>query len=173
MESLSKNNCTKLLRWMLEDVRKETMKGIEHLSKEQLFQIPVAGESCIGSYLMHLAECEIFWLEVLSGIEQPDELKKRSYYDKWFDSSEGADPPKNPPELNEYIDVLKDTTKNFLDYVSSMTDDELEKEVVWKGGDKERRFSKKWIIYHILEHEAHHRGQMFMLIRKAGWKKKS
>lgn len=172
MTSKPQNNHAALMKWMLEDVRKETLQGIEHLSKEQLFQNPAEGESPIGSYLMHLAECEIFWLEVLSGIEQPEELKNRAYYNKWFDSSETADPPRNPPEWKEYLDVLNETTKNFLDYVSSMKDDEFEQEVAWKGRNKEHKFRKKWIVYHILEHEAHHRGQMFMLIRKAGWNKK-
>ncbi len=160
-----------LLKWMIEDVRKVTLKGVEHLSKEQLFQTPVEGEYSIGSYLMHLGEVDISWLEVISGKEQPAELKEKAYFDKWYDPSTEASPPKEPMELSEYLEILETTRKNFLDYISSLKDSDLEENITRMGSRGEFTRSKKWIIYHILEHEAHHRGQMFMLIRKAGWKK--
>ncbi len=165
------NDQIQLLKWMLEDVRKETLSGIDHLSKEQLFLAPVEGEYSIGSYLMHFAECDLSWLEILSGEEQPSELKKRAYFDKWFDVPD-PEPPKEPLEINEYLETIAATRKNFIDYISTLNDNDLEKEVVIQRKSGERKIKKKWIIYHIIEHEAHHRGQMFMLIRKAGWNKK-
>jgi uncharacterized damage-inducible protein DinB len=160
-----------LLKWMLEDVRKETYKGVEHLTKEQLFQNPMDGEYPIGAYLMHLAECEISWLEILSGKEQPETLKQKSFYDKWYDPSETPAPPADAIEFVVYKKVMDEARKNFLDYISRMDDSELEGEVTIQRKSGERKFKKKWIIYHIIEHEAHHRGQMFMLIRKAEWNK--
>lgn len=165
------NDQIQLLKWMLEDVRKETLAGVSHLSKEQLFQAPVEGESSIGSYMMHLGECDLSWLEILSGAEQPGDLKKKCYFDKWFDVPD-PDPPKEPLEINEYLETIAATRKNFLEYISTLNDAELEKEVTIQRKSGERKIKKKWIIYHIIEHEAHHRGQMFMLIRKAGWNKK-
>jgi uncharacterized damage-inducible protein DinB len=162
-----------LFKWMLEDLRKVTLEGLKHLTKEQLFAPPIEGEFPIGAYLMHLGECDLAWLEIISGAEQPDDIKKRSYYSAWFDvPKEDYNPPKEPVEVNEYLEVLEITRKLFLDYVSAIKDSELEDVIVFKRGDKERKYTKKWIIYHILEHEAHTRGQMFMLIRKAGWNKK-
>lgn len=157
---------------MLEDVRIETLKGVEHLSAEQLFKPPADGEYPIGAYLMHLAECDIFWLEVLSGIEQPADLKKDAYYDVWFDAYKTSSPPSSPLDKEVYLNVMLRTRKNFLDYISGMEDKNLEEKITRKRNEKEIQISKKWIIYHIIEHEAHHRGQMFMLIRKAGWNKK-
>jgi len=165
------NDQIQLLKWMLEDVRKETVSGVGHLSKDQLFQAPVEGEPSIGSYLMHLGECDMSWQEILSGTEQPADLKKRCYFDKWFDVPD-PDPPKEPIEVNEYLETIAATRKNFLDYINGMNDDQLEEEVIMKRKSGEVKIKKKWIIYHIIEHEAHHRGQMFMLIRKAGWNKK-
>jgi len=156
---------------MLEDVRRQTLAGVNTLSKEQLFASPVEGESSIGSYLMHLAEVDIYWLEVLSGIQQPEELKTKCYYNTWFDSGKDFNPPKGALEISEYLDVNLSSRKNFLDYISTLSDSDLEEIIIQKGRTKEFKISKKWIIYHILEHEAHHRGQMFMLIRKAGWNK--
>lgn len=171
MEKTLSNPQIALFKWMLEDVRKVTLKGVEHLTKEQLFQIPVEGEYPIGSYLMHLGEVDISWLEIISGIKQSDELKKKSYYDMWYDPSEESAPPKEPLEIKDYIDTITETRQNFLDYISSLKDSDLDEIVIQKWGTRESKLLKQWIIYHILEHEAHHRGQMFMLIRKAGWKK--
>ena len=141
-----------LLKWMLEDVRKVTIAGVEHLTKEQLFTPPIEGEYPIGSYLMHFCECDIGWLETLSSIKQPEEIKKRAYYSTWFDPFPDSAPPKQPLEVKEYFDVMALTRKMFLDHVSSLKDSELDDVIIRKFKDTEKRYTKKWIIYHILEH---------------------
>jgi uncharacterized damage-inducible protein DinB len=161
-----------LFKWMLEDIRKVTLEGVSHLTKEQLFTPPIEGEYPIGAYLMHLCEADIGWLQVISGNQVNNEIKKKSYYGIWYDvPKEKFAPPTEPPEVNEYLEALELTRKMFSDFISTIKDSELEENVVWKGRSGERSKSNKWIIYHIIEHEAHTRGQMFMLIRKAGWKK--
>ncbi len=167
------NNQIELLKWMLEDVRKVTISGVEHLTQEQLFTPPIEGEFPIGAFLMHLGEADLGWLQTISGTKVSDEIKKKTWYNAWYDvPKEDYNPPKEAPEVKEYFEALEITRKMFLDFISTIKDSELEDIITWKFGDTERKRSKKWIIYHILEHEAHTRGQMFMLIRKAGWKKK-
>jgi uncharacterized damage-inducible protein DinB len=161
-----------LLKWMLEDVRKVTLAGVSHLTKEQLFTPPIEGEYPIGSYLMHFAEADLSWLQIISGQKQPDEIKKRAYYGCWYDSGPDPNPPKEALEVKEYFDVIATTRKMFLDYISTLKDSDLEEIITRKRPGGEKKYSKKWIIYHIIEHEAHTRGQIFMLIRKAGWNKK-
>lgn len=159
-----------LLKWMLEDIRKETISGVSSLTKEQLFAVPEIGEFPVGAYLMHLCECDLHWLEVISGEEQSDELKTKCYSDNWFDPSSESSPPTEAPELIEYASLLRETRQKFLDYISSLDDSELDSSVIIKRKSGEVSLSKKWIVYHIIEHEAHHRGQMFLLMRRAGWK---
>lgn len=163
-----------LFTWMLEDVRKVTLEGVSHLTKEQLFTPPIEGEYPIGAFLMHLAEVDIGWLQFISGEKVDKEVKKKSYYSSWYDVPKDMyNPPKEPPEIKDYLEALEITRKLFIDYISTIKDSELEDIVTRKRSDgTERKYSKKWIIYHIIEHEAHTRGQMFMFIRKAGWKKK-
>ncbi len=167
---------TELLVYMLEDIRKVTLKGVSGLTKEQLFTKPIQGEFPIGAYLMHLAEVDLFWLNVLNGIEIDAELKKRSYSDTWFDSGDKFNPPKVPIEIEEYLDVLQLGRSRVLEYIKSLYDNDLEEIITqkWMSGGVENSssFSRKWVIYHLIEHEAHTRGQMFMLIRMAGFKKK-
>ena len=55
----------------------------------------------------------------------------------------------------------------FLDEVCSLKDTELDDPM--PTGKRQR--TKRWIISRILQHEAHTRGQIMILIRKAGWEK--
>jgi uncharacterized damage-inducible protein DinB len=174
---MSGNPNTDLLLYMLEDVRRVTLKGISGLSKEQLFREPLPGEYCIGAYLMHLAEVDLGWLKVMDGKEIDAELRRKSYYDSWFDAGDKElEIPKEPLETEEYLDTLAKCRERLTGYIKTLTDAELDKKftVTRKrmGQEKTKEYTRKWIIYHLIEHEAHTRGQMFLLIRKAEFKKK-
>jgi len=164
------NSNIQLLKWMLQDVRVETLKGIEELTQEKLFQAPAEGEFPIGAYLMHFGEVDTHWYSELTGQQMPDEIRKRVYEYSWFDvPAENFNPPSIAPEVNEYLGAIAETRKVLFDYMDKMKDSELEDVVrLKKNGEP---LTKKWIIYHLIEHEAHHRGQMFMLIRKGKLKK--
>ena len=161
-----------LLWWMLEDVRKVTLKGIEGLSKEQLFQTPIEGEYPVGAYIMHIAEAEVYWLQVLTGTKIDKEIKKRIYYDSWMNPSKSdAESPNKPLEINEYLEAINSVRELLEEYMFSLKDSDLDGFVMQRRKDGDHKILRKWIIYHLIEHEAHHRGQMMLLIRKAGFKK--
>jgi len=167
------NDKINLLLYALDDIRAVTLKGVEGLTKEQLFQPPIEGEFPIGAYLMHLGECDLGWLKTISGEKQPDELKKRVYYSCWFDCApERYNPPKEPIEPEEYVKAITEARERLRTYIMSLNDDNLEETVIVKRKSGDKSVTKKWIIYHLIEHEARTRGQMFFLIRKAGFKKK-
>jgi uncharacterized damage-inducible protein DinB len=167
---------TDLIIYMLEDIREITLKGVNGLTKEQLFAEPLPGEFPIGAYLMHLAECELWWLHVMDGLPMDAELTKRAYSNTWFDAGDDFNPPKEAIEIDEYFDVMAKCRAKLIEFIRSITDEEIEKKVYLRwtqnGEEKSKEFTVKWILYHLIEHEAHTRGQMFLLIRMAGFKKK-
>jgi len=170
---MNNNSNISLMLYMLDDIRKVTLKGVQELTKEQLFQEPMPGEFSIGSYLMHLGECDLGWLKDLSGQEQSNELKKKVYYNSWFDCGpDDFNPPKEPLEPEEYVNALTEAREQLRKYMMTLQDSDLDIEITRKGLKGERKLSKKWIIYHLIEHEAHTRGQMFMLMRMGGFNKK-
>jgi len=161
---------------MLEDIRKITLFGISGLTKEQLFAEPLPGEYPIGAYLMHLAECDLWWLHIMDGLEQDAELAKRAYSNVWFDAGDDFNPPKEALDVDEYLDILEKSREKVINYIKLLNDEDLDRKVYMRwthnGEEKSKEFTRKWIIYHLIEHEAHTRGQMFMLMRMAGFKKK-
>ncbi|HLT24342.1 MAG TPA: DinB family protein [Ignavibacteria bacterium] len=166
-----------LLVYELESGRQEILDGIAHLTKEQFFTPPVPGEYPIGAHLMHYCECDIAWTERISegSVKISDDLRKRSFYNAWFDpgGDDAGVPPTEAPEKQFYFDTLAEVRKHFVDYVKSMTDEDLDKEITRVSNGKEVKISKRWIICNHIKHDAHHRGQIFMLLRMAGWSKVS
>jgi uncharacterized damage-inducible protein DinB len=125
---------------------------------------------------MHLAECDLAWLKTLTGKEPDEELKRKSYYDKWFDSRKTDNYPKEAIEVDEYVDTITKCRAQVIDFIKSLSDEDVEGKVyarwVSNGEEKSQEYTRKWIIYHLIEHEAHTRGQMFLLMRMAGYKQK-
>ena len=143
MPEINSNPQIVLLKWMLEDIRRVTLEGVNHLTKEQLFTPPIESEYPIGAYLMHLCEADIGWLQIISGTKVSEEIKKRSYYSRWFDCGPDYDPPKEPIEVNEYLETLSLTRKMFLDFISTIKDSELDDIFTWKYEENERKKSTK------------------------------
>jgi len=162
---------TQLLKMMLEDARRKTIKGIEGVTKEQLFSPPVSNEDCIGSYLMHLGECDLGWYEELTGEKLPQELKDRNYYGVWIGCPvEEAHPPKEALEVEEYISAITDARKPILDFLEKIDDNVLDEIVIAYKGHGDIKMTKRDIINRLISHENHTRGQMFLLMRMGGIK---
>lgn len=157
----------KLLKWMLEDIRNVTLNGVKDLTSEELFKQPMEGEFPVGAYLMHLGEADAGWYHTIMENPMHEDLRKRMYYGAWFDvPKEEYNPPTSPISVEEYINAITEARKHILDYLDSINDEELKREITWKRNGKDITRSVEWILYHLIEHECHTRGQMFFLIRK-------
>ena len=63
--------------------------------------------------------------------------------------------------LQHYIDLLQETRNNFLTNMLKYTDEDLQKEFSNRFGN----FNLEWVLYHNVQHESHHIGQINMLKR--------
>ena len=162
---------SQLLKTMLEDARRKTLKGIEVVTKEQLFAAPVPNEDCIGSYLMHLGECDLGWYEEMTGDKVPQELKDKNYYGVWIGCpKEEAHPPKEAPEVEDYISAITDARKPILDFLDKAAESDLDEVIIAYKGHGDIKMTKRDIINRLISHENHTRGQMFLLMRMGGIK---
>jgi uncharacterized damage-inducible protein DinB len=157
-----------LLMAMLDDVRRTTLKGCEGMSADDLHRLPEKGEYPLGAYLMHLGEAEIFWLEVMTGDQVPDEVKRDVFYCCWFDPSQEPQPPAKPMPLEEYVSRLAVVRGLVKTAVRKLEDAALDAPRTIDSGDVTHTVTPRWILYHLIEHEAHHRGQMMLWKRWMG-----
>ncbi|MHA2423507.1 MAG: DinB family protein [Candidatus Thorarchaeota archaeon] len=142
---------------MLQKVRERLLKRIEGLTKKDLdFTPDESSVETIGTLLLHIAAVEWSWIfEDMDGLEMD--------YEKWkhaFPLREEI-PQIKGKSLKFYKDRLTEVRDEVLERISELSDSELGHLVELD----QAVVSIEWILFHIIEHEAMHIGQISMLKR--------
>jgi len=133
-----------------EQVRADLLTTIDKFSEEELAYSPYPGCWSIGKTMLHIADCEDYWLHVV------------------------VEPSLPPDFLYELADYpTKTAIKTKLDQAHQRTLvllDKLDERNLTDGRQTPRRetFTVGWIIWHVLEHEIHHRGELSMALGLLG-----
>lgn len=146
----------------MEDVRRQVKKYVEGLTAEQLAWHPNAKTESIGTVLLHIAAVECSWIG--------EDIMRRPMDEEWkiafpirFDMPQVSGQP-----LEYYLktlDVVREQTKADL---KTLEDDDLDRLYTpLDAGDPSdtAQFSLEWILYHVVDHEAHHKGQIAVMKR--------
>lgn len=145
-----------LLLGMLEDNTHYWRSHLGRISIDTLcWQARPEGHS-IGMLLLHNAAVEAYWLQqVLAGEATEPELWRTLRDDKvdQFAGKWGKPPKKRLSWYYEQQDLVRHRT---LEIVSQQTDT-----TALFGG--ETQFSLRWLVHHVITHEAYHCGQMLLL----------
>lgn len=143
--------------WCLEDIRRTLLDKISGISQQQL-DTEVIGHS-IGSLLYHIALIEADWLyeEVLGGKWNPNIRTLFPQEDRNDDDTLSSVKGQN---LNEHLHRLQCVRDELLFHFRTM---DLEG---WRTSRSLIHYdvTPEWVIYHLLEHESHHRGQIFQML---------
>jgi uncharacterized damage-inducible protein DinB len=141
---------------MFVDARRRLLRDLEGMRRESLDAIPLWGRNSIGTLLYHVAAIELDWAyaDLLEGSQGfPDGTED------WFPvdvrERDGRLTPVVEP-LQRHLDRLEWTRSRFLEVLGGLTDPDLER--TFSNGDDENGGS--WILHHLLQHEAEHRGQI-------------
>ena len=156
---LSPFSCGKLFLMKLSDlfsnyftVRAELVKAVQDLTQEQLDWTPPNHLASIGKLLAHIAECEYAWITCLA-------LKKEASPD--FTRFEKA------RTLREILALLDQYHTEFTEYLSAEDIEDWDR-IFYQFPESTEKVSKRWLVWHVVEHQARHRGQIFMLMRMQG-----
>ncbi|MCM2535281.1 DinB family protein [Neobacillus pocheonensis] len=115
----------------------------------------------IGSLLYHIALVEADWLYVeVLGVEWDFEI--RSLFPLESRSEDGTLTHIEGQSLEEHFYRLNKVRQVFLSYFRSMDLTDWRKTRVLENYD----VTPEWVVYHLIEHESHHRGQIFQVLRK-------
>jgi uncharacterized damage-inducible protein DinB len=79
-----------------------------------------------------------------------------------FDPWDADDAP--PRSAEELVAGLGETWQMIDDCLRRWTPDDLDKVIVRNYGDREIIHARDWVIWHVLEHDIHHGGELFLTL---------
>jgi uncharacterized damage-inducible protein DinB len=146
--------------WCLEDVSESLLKELKGIS-QRVLDGKIDERQTIGSLLYHIALIEADWLyeEVLCTEWDPE---IRSLFPADSRSEDGSITHIEGQSLEEHVDRLNRVRAVFLSHFQTMDLVDWRKPRVLEDYD----VTPEWVVYHLIEHESHHRGQIFHLLRK-------
>ncbi|WP_057914257.1 DinB family protein [Peribacillus muralis] len=144
--------------WCLEDVRRTLITELTGVS-QTILDTKTDGRQTIGSLLYHIALVEADWLyeEVLVAEWDPEIL---ALFPLESRSEDGALTHIEGQTIEEHVDRLNKVRKVFLSSFRSIDLND------WRNPRLLEKYdvTPEWVVYHLLEHESHHRGQIFQLL---------
>jgi len=149
--------------WLLTDIRQRTLEVLEGISERTLTWRPDDEANAIGTLLYHIVAIELDWLyfEILErtdyGLEGgallPYEIREPS----------GRLMPVYDENLQQHLDRMAAARQLLLDALRPMTAAEFYRVRHLDPYD----VTPEWVLYHLMEHEAGHRGEIAELRRQA------
>lgn len=140
--------------WQLEDCRHRTLAALAEVDPDMVDVVPAGLDNTIGSLLYHIALIEADWLyaDILE-IDYPAWM-----YERFPDEDRDANGHLVPASraLIEHIDTLSHVRQRLLMELKSL--DSLELVRVRETGSG--RLTPQWVLHHLCQHEAEHRGQI-------------
>lgn len=144
----------------LEDVRRETLRYVARLEPQQLSWTPQKNVESIGTLLLHIAAVERSWIG--------EDIDRRPMGEEWmiaFPIRFGIEQIHSQP-LEHFLKELARTRDETRTVLSALTDDDLSRDITpLDPGESTETYTIEWILHHLVEHEAHHRGQIALLKR--------
>ena len=161
----------------LDDQLQRLEDALAGLSVEALEWQAAPGTNSVGMLAAHLAIVEVWWICLVPAGKGPfqemDGEFRRVLGIGWRDDGIDVDGTTAfPPALrgwtaDRYVSVLKKARAAVTAVLRGWSDADLEKVVTGQRGARSRR----WILYHVLEHFAGHFGQVLLVkhqLRDAG-----
>ncbi len=142
-------------------VRKELVAGVEKLTPEQLAWKFDQHPATIGQLLAHIAEAEAWWIQTVAtdGCEYTPGMFER--FEQWGSRE----------NCLALLDETLEITTRYLEGASVADWDQVFYRVKGVRDDGETfdyKVSQRWLVWHVVEHQARHRGQIFTLMRAQG-----
>ncbi|MGE1165316.1 DinB family protein [Peribacillus sp. SIMBA_075] len=152
--------------WCLEDVRRTLITELTGISQNSL-DSKMDERQTIGSLLYHIALVEADWLyEEVLVTEWDSEI--RALFPLECRADDGSLTHIEGQTLEEHFYRLNKVRQVFLSNFRSMNLTDWRKPRVLDQYD----VTPEWVVYHLIEHESHHRGQIFQLLKKLRTNKK-
>jgi uncharacterized damage-inducible protein DinB len=148
--------------WLFEDARRLTRRTLEGIDPRALDWLPADADNSIGTLLYHIAIIEADWLyvEVLEQEFPPDVVELFPYNVR---NATGRLTPVTGRTLEEHDTLLDAVRARLLAAFRAMSIDDFRRARRMPHYD----VTPEWVLHHLMQDEAEHRGQIGDLRRRA------
>lgn len=147
-----------LLAAMLQDGTTEWRGELGRIGPNGIVWQPFENGHSIGAILLHIIDVELFWLRQVGASEEIDPAvwKQLLTYETNVDAVKWPKPPKKP--LKWYFDLHDQHRKETLAVLKNWQDKPSAVRMRRENG-----FTLRWLLHHVIAHEAYHGGQAVLL----------
>ena len=134
-----------------QQVRADLFITIDHFSEAELSFRPLEGGWSVGQIMLHIADAEDGWLRYVLTRELdgwPDHYTLDNYSDKLA--------------IKEALEQVHD---RMMNYIHTLQETDLSRSITAPWGDE---FRVGWVLWHVHEHEIHHRGELSLVLGLLG-----
>lgn len=146
----------------MEEVRAQLRESVADLSAEELSARMLPGAHQIGGLLLHIGETEWWWICSIAGGETITESVKKLYYLDDTVETDFALKGLAAADCIAFLDRIRALSHAAL---ANFADADLNEMTAYEANGKHYESSLRWILHHVMEHEAHHKGQIAMMKR--------
>ena len=147
----------------MEEVRAQLRDAVKDLSDELANKRFRNDAHTITELILHCGEAEWWWIQcVVNGKDVDDELNSKPFWDVL---EEEKSVEMSSAKAIEIIDEISQMSKELF---ASFSDEDLDKVFEKELPTRTIKHSLRWILHHLIDHEAQHKGQIFMLKRMLG-----
>lgn len=149
--------------WLLTDIRQRTLDVVSGISARTLDWRPDEDANSIGTLLYHIVAVELDWLYV-EILEQPDfGTAVAGLLPYAMRDASGRLTSVEHETLQQHLDRMAVSRQRLLNELQPLTAAEFYRVRHLDAYD----VTPEWVLYHLLEHEAGHRGEIAELRRQA------
>ena len=147
----------------MEEVRTQLNIAVKGIPDDLIGKPAFLGAHSIGGLVLHIGEAEWFWMQmVVKGHQLTEEDKNAPYWDVLDDLERVARNGYTADFCLQEIEKIRNQTRDTL---FSYNDKDLERIITYERGGETSEYNLRWILHRLIDHEAQHKGQIFMLKR--------
>ncbi len=146
-----------LLAAVLQDGTREWRWELEGVTEDAIVWQPFPGGHSIGALMFHIIEAEAYWVEmVCMGLPEDRALFEElmSEHIKQ-DEIQWPTPPRKP--ISYYFELHDEVRSNMLKHIETL------QEPAAIRAREDHDVTVRWVLGHIIQHEAYHGGQIILL----------
>lgn len=147
----------------MEEVRGQLNAAVKTIPDDLIGKPAFLGAHSIGGLVLHIGEAEWFWIQmVVSGHTLNEEDKQAPYWDVLEDVERVTRNGYTAAFCLSEIEKIRNQTRDVL---FAYSDKDLERIITFERKGETTEYNLRWILHRLIDHEAQHKGQIFMLKR--------